>query len=360
MAFQFKITVDKTKVSGTHSYFPYLFNTTTASIPAGFWLHVTDPDGGDIRFYDTNGATELKREIVSFSSAGHTVEAIVIVPALDDTQDKEIWCRYGGAVAAYDPAMWSMVSAISVLHSERQTCGGGVCTTVDSVFGNAGCFNMDFPAGIIGNCAHYDVLPDAISVNRQILSGSFTFDMWVYNSGIGGSVYRTMIGASAAGGPNIMFSLTDNDWLAIFGNIGFGIAMFDTVLGWKGIATGGAYANWSGAWFKVTATWNGHVFRIYVNGNLIATSPSYTLNHVGTPNKSAGYGNFNSTVRFQWLGNLDEMRIYAGDLAPEFILTEYNNQDDPATFSSCGPESPYPPGAISGLRPGKTRGPFTG
>jgi hypothetical protein len=61
-------------------------------------------------------------------------------------------------------------------------------------------------------------------------------------------------------------------------------------------------------------------------------------------------------------GSLDDARVYNTSAAnlDAIILAQYNNQNDPVTFSSCGPESPYGAVATSGLRPGKTRGPFTG
>jgi hypothetical protein len=65
--YRFPITIDRTKVTGTNTNFPYLFSELCPSIPVGFWSHVTDTNGADIRFYDTNH-TELKREIVAYDS----------------------------------------------------------------------------------------------------------------------------------------------------------------------------------------------------------------------------------------------------------------------------------------------------
>ena len=71
----FKLTIDHTKVTGTLTNFPVLFSENVTGIPSQFWSGVIDPDGLDIRFYDTDNATELKREIFSINKIAKTIEA---------------------------------------------------------------------------------------------------------------------------------------------------------------------------------------------------------------------------------------------------------------------------------------------
>ena len=99
--YKFKITIDKAKVTGTNTNFVYLFNELCSSIPAGFWTHVVDTSTGlDIRFFDTDGVAELKREVVLYSAGTSKVEAWVQIPSLGTATNKEIWCQYGGTTVA--------------------------------------------------------------------------------------------------------------------------------------------------------------------------------------------------------------------------------------------------------------------
>lgn len=360
MAFEFTITIDKTKVSGSQTDFPYLFSVDTSTIPAGFWTNVLDPDGLDIRFYDTDGTTELDREIVLYDSATPEVEAWVKIPLLEDTADKVIYCRYGGASAVNSPNVWLLQSADVVLHCQRQyEPSPGVFKTVDSTgLGDATCQNVDFLPGRIGNGVTYDNNVELLGINRGVHLGLYTIDAWFYNTGIAGNVYRIIANDHSAGSNgSFFFGVTDNDFLAIFGTTGLGIAAYNTVAGWRGVGVGGTYASWSNAWFKATATWDGNRWRIYVNGLLAATSGVVALD---PNNPTMTFGNFAGIAWTQWIGRHDELRIYHDAKDAGYILTDFNNQSDPATFSFCGPESMYPPSSSSGFRPGKTRGPFTG
>jgi len=91
----FKITIDKTKVSGSLTNYVYVFTEGCSNIPAHFWTGVIDVNGLDIKFYDSDDATELKRTIVVYDSSGQKVEVHVKIPSIDSGTDKVLWCHYG-------------------------------------------------------------------------------------------------------------------------------------------------------------------------------------------------------------------------------------------------------------------------
>ena len=47
-------------------------------------------------------------------------------------------------------------------------------------------------------------------------------------------------------------------------------------------------------------------------------------------------------LRGYWDGILDELRVSNIPRSPTWISTEYNNQNDPSSFMSIGPEEPAP------------------
>lgn len=104
--YTFPITINSSQVSGTNINFPYLFSEGCSGIPAGFWNHVVDNDGLDIRFYDSDYVSELNREIVLYSSATNKVEARVQIPTLSTSANKTIYCQYGGTTRANDVTTW--------------------------------------------------------------------------------------------------------------------------------------------------------------------------------------------------------------------------------------------------------------
>jgi hypothetical protein len=119
MSHKFKITIDKTKVSGVLTNFPFMFSDDCPNIPSGFWTHVVNPSGSDIRFYDTDGVTELKREIVLYDSGSGDIEAWVQIPTLSSAANKEIWCQYGGSTAANSTSMWDDIHASAIYHGQN-------------------------------------------------------------------------------------------------------------------------------------------------------------------------------------------------------------------------------------------------
>jgi hypothetical protein len=92
-------------------------------------------------------------------------------------------------------------------------------------------------------------------------------------------------------------------------------------------------------WHYVVAVWDGVNVQLYADGVTDGALTSQTktpLSNVYNLLLGAGYGR----ADFFLYGSIDEARVFSSVLSAAWILTEYNNQNSPATFSACDVEIP--------------------
>jgi hypothetical protein len=96
----------------------------------------------------------------------------------------------------------------------------------------------------------------------------------------------------------------------------------------------------TGTWYHVAMTYNGTNIQGYLNGALVATAAASGDGTAAAPNEVAmGVHRINSAATSDFLkGMMDEARISELAMSADRIATEYNNQNDPATFWSLGSE----------------------
>jgi len=329
--YRFPITIDKTKVKGTNTNFVYLFSELCSSIPSGFWSHVVDTVSGlDIRFFDTDGLTELKREIVFFDVGGHKIESWVLVPSLNDASDKVIYCQYGVLTKANDYDLWTIIGAVAVYHFQG---------TSDSTpnANNGTNHGVNFQAGKIGNCANFDrVDSDWIDVPNapSLLCHTWNYGItaWVKNkvgSLAGGNTYAQMWSDPVSMMNFVVYG--DPTWAHIL------LMMTDT----GSFKWGGHFDSLKplteDVWHHLTEAKADALVRLLIDGEPKNTN----LDYVGVPfptNLNLEIGRSRAPTYMD--GMIDELRIYSDGTIPtaDWTNTEYNNQNDPATFSYCGPE----------------------
>jgi len=91
------ITVQHGQVGGSLTDFPVYVNL--ADMPAGFWSAVNS-DCGDIRVTESDGTTEVPREVVTCSVAGQSGELHFKAPALSSSSDSIFYIYYGDSGAS--------------------------------------------------------------------------------------------------------------------------------------------------------------------------------------------------------------------------------------------------------------------
>lgn len=96
-------------------------------------------------------------------------------------------------------------------------------------------------------------------------------------------------------------------------------------------------------WYYIAATYDGTTARVYVNGSFIGSkalpTPTYDTTKRGFIGVSDALG---GSYGYYMDGKLDEVRISSSARSGDWILTEYNNQNNPADFSLIGPEEHQP------------------
>jgi hypothetical protein len=321
--YKFKITINKTKVTGTNTNFVYLFSELCSSIPSGFWAHVKDSNGLDIRFFDTDGITELKREVVSYSAGTSKVEAWVQIPSLGTSVNKEIWCQYGGPTVANSTSVWTDVSYKAVYHLQAN---GNDSTGVNNASVQGAPSNV---TGKIEKAYSFDGSADYFDAGNDSsvqLSTTGSLSAWVKTTDSGHSIIF--------GKDDFVSDRNGYTFDIQSGKLLLELANNSTYDLKYGVRTNIA----DNTWHYVVAVWNGSQTQLYADGVPDGTSSSQSV--VPTSSLySLWLGNGHTRSDFYFNGTLDDLRVASGVLSSDWIATEYANQNDPATFSSCGAES---------------------
>jgi len=322
MIYYFQIKINKNIGSGTLFNSVCLFSDECTTIPATFWDHVVDPNGLDIRFYDSDWTTELKREIVLFDVSGHKVEAHVQISARDVSVDKLIWCHYGEAVVANSTDIWTDIAAVSIWKLN----GNG-----NDALGRNDASAVGNPVSVIGK-----------------FGGGFLFDGGDYfNAGYGASLYLTTNGTvsawikiSASGGGGVIVS---KQAFSSYRRGGYSLYVENSVLKMAiGDSNGSQIATGltnlaDGHWHYVVGTWDVDWIRVYVDG--VLDGPAELNTELSEPEALPLYiGRGYYDLNFDFVGIINEVRVFSGTLSYAMIASEYANQNDPDTFLTCGLE----------------------
>lgn len=325
MAAGFKTaTVNASDVPASQSNFPAYVDLSRLGI-------TTQAEADSVRVYaDSSKTTEWAREIVS------TTEMWVKIPSLTSTTD--IYVDWDGTSSDYAEtdtygkhAVWS--GYLLVLHMT-----GASATAIDDSTSNSNDVTSDNgtpdydQTGKIGQCVHFDqvsderlVIPDSTSLD---ISGSnITMQAWRRSelSGSNGGEtpgYRMMFNKGVYGTSNYYLAQNSSSASQSF-------LMATDGAEYAANGTGGtAFA--VNTWQLQHSTHNGSTREIFVNGTSIGTSAE--SNSTWTTNTASLIIACDTSGTRHWRGDLDEIRIIDSILSANWITTEYNNQNDEATF----------------------------
>jgi RHS repeat-associated protein len=324
------IVIDKTKVPNTdQSNFPVLISGTysyLANVANGG--KVQSANGYDIIFTtDTAGANKLDHEIESYDPVTGTVNFWVRMPTLSHTADTIIYMQYGSgnvnASLENKFGVWSKGYA-AVWHFSDNIASPGDST----VNGNAGTgHNANAAVGKIGGAVGF-----TSSVTSYVnfghdpslnVTNGVTVSAWVYPNSVGNLSGIFSKGSNPEAGDYLMRS-NSGKWAAAVNNGSWTVAVSHN-------------APTIQSWSKLDMCWDGSQVRQYTNGVLDTTTP---LSGSITPNIKDAYVGYNPIDDWVWDGAIDEVRVRTdGCRSADWIATEYNNQNAPATFYSVGSEN---------------------
>ncbi len=356
-SFRKKLTIDYTKISGSSdlSDFPLLISVTDTDLMTILnGGDVTSDNGYDVAFTAVDGTTQLDHDLQSFNAATGAYQAFVRIPTFSASVNTEIYMYYGNADVTSDPSStgtWDS-NYVGVWHMEEN--GSGTSDEYADMSGNnnhgqggAGTAARvpTQTTGQIGNAQSFDGSDDLINCGSGASldnNNTFTFSAWVNIPDIlvTGRLFEKR--ATSAEAKN--FYIQNNEQLRFVHNSDAGQLAERS----SAVTIGG--------WQHVTMTWSGTMLRtsvdIYINGVL---SNVNGVDGSGTPLDDSGgdfwIGNRHDAGR-PFLGLVDEVHFSDVVRSQDWIITEYDNQNDPGSFLvSSGSEEPtsFPGNVSAGL-----------
>jgi hypothetical protein len=328
--------------SGTQTNFPMLVSSTLsswASVSHGGDIQnvVTAPNGGqepaDLVFATSSNCagTPLNFETESYSSSTGAIADWINVPSL--SAGSVIYACYGNPAVTIDQShplsVWNS-SYDGVWHLNQ----GGLSTTTDSTVNNINGANASLSSatGKIGGASTFS---NGASSVVALLGGppanaSATFSSWIYPTAYGdnGQGFDSIIGQNSY-------------WTTYYG---YGIELVGSdVAGIAGCNDNNWATNlispvplnqWSYVVFTMSGQGSGQTGILYVNGVAQANYTGNVCDYGSYPYEIGGY----PAGGVSFTGTIDETRALNTALSPSWILTEYNNQNNPSTFYTMGSE----------------------
>ncbi|WP_425391465.1 DUF2341 domain-containing protein [Ekhidna sp.] len=357
-----EITLDGTLISGTHTDFPLLYELASdAQLAAN-----ARSDGFDIVFTDEDGTTQLDHELLSYTSGTGACRAYVKTD-LTNATDKTIYMYYGKSDASTDPSStgtWSndFQAVLHLQESGNGTTDEFVDSSPNAVHGTGGGLPNSGNSGStptqttgkFGFAQDFDGTDDRIrlqAINDDSWT-SFTVQVWINPDDAGDDrVFGKCWGTGA----------DDETWL---------LRQSGGVIGSRTNVNNGGTDNDAeiddddnpiayntGTWYLATYTWDAsdNTVRVYLNGTEVETGAltGSNLTLTGEPSETdfATIGNIPGGGR-DFNGQLQSAQVSDVARSANWILTQYNIEDDPTGFvttvgteEQCG--SPVPEGGTA-------------
>lgn len=330
-----EVTVQSSQVASNLTDFPVFVDLST--LPTGFFGEAK-ADGSDIRVTESDGETELPREVVAIDTVAETGELHFKAASVSSSVDT-VFRLYVGNAGASEPAVsdpngrnavWADYAAVYHGDDLVDATGNGNTLTANgsAVAGNTGgklgdAFSLP---GAIGDYLEQAAL-SGITDSPATISAWFNPDVET-GSGQGIVALEDMATASTA---DAWFRLTFQD-----------NAASDPLRAQAQRAGGGN--NLADTTAPTTAAWNFGVATADADGDVAVfldgggkvteAASSVELSPIELLVIGRWYTNIEAVQPFD--GLIDEVRCRAGVLADDWIAAEYTNQNTPGTFYTVG------------------------
>lgn len=316
------VTVQAAQVPSTQTDFPMLISYTDNRLKTtGNGGHVQNANGYDVRPYtDSACSSAITYQLEFYSASNGQVVMWAKISSLSN--GSVVYLCYGDASLSTDGSSASTWDANykGVWHfSDGTTLSMADSTGVNNGTGSgspaAGTGKID--GGVTLSSGNYVDVGNNASLQ---ITGAMTISAWVYPTDLSG-YYMGLTKTNGGTAAPYFFFIAPNGAVAWYrgnGTIEVGV-----------ISNTGVSTN---VWTKLDMTSNGD---IYING-VFDKNGSFTS--IGDSGTTARIGN--RADGFYSPGNMDEVRISNSVRSNDWITTEYNNQNAPATFAVLGTEVP--------------------
>jgi hypothetical protein len=325
------ITIDHVKVSGSTSLinFPLLLNLYDSDLRFD-----VQPDGDDIAFAIDEDWLYHEIEVFnqSYNSTHARLTAWIRIPSLSPFTDLQITMFYGNSTmtAQQNPtSTWAGFEAIWHL-KESSGIGAYLLDSTANNYDGTPIGTQYLNNGKIGPARNFTSPTQRISIinGQQIFNGDnvFTFCFWLYPNYASSS---ELIGQE----PSIFEKQTSVGSARIYRNLGGGVNFQVDI---RFVNYGTEYASIGinlRQWNYITYTYDGAYLRTYLNGQLQTTTNTGSDSLVSDTSSFVLGSDYNC-----FKGYMDEFRTYNTGRSGNWILTEYNNQNNPSSFYTVGTE----------------------
>lgn len=328
------ITIHSSQVVGAanHANFPMLFSVVDNDLRDGAnGGNVQNSSGFDVIFTQADGVTQINHQLNSYDPTTGSYVAWVQIPSLDFDDDMQIYMYYSNTSIAADQsttATWD-ANYQGVWHLEEipnADCIDATANTNDGtpknnpvqatgLFGNALDFNtgnkrfVEIPADPTLDLT--GATPWTMSAWVKPTSPTADWDKWptAYSYG----KWRASMGLSEDQSTVGVIENWINDAIPLNGS---SVAPIND-------------------WTYLAVTSDADSTRVYFNGDWQASRVRTNVtntnekSYIGSPNDKNG----------DFHGIIDEVRLSKSKRSSDWIATEYNNQQDPSTFYTVGPET---------------------
>jgi len=327
-----KITIDHTQIAGDLNYFPVLVSTLDTDL-----RDKTQDDGDDILFMGEVGvANKLYHEIEYYDDSTGELVAWVNIPSVSHDEDTVLYMYYGNPTASNQeiPTLIWNTGFTHVWHMDG---------TDDSTSNNHDLTNhgATITTGIIGSAYDFEK-----SETDYLIYGDNTIS---YPKPMCMELWCSME-STATGDYYGMMSMRDqyaidliqrkNAYPTVPDNCIYG-AYKDISSDWHRYDTG-AHSIGTNTWYYIAFTVDGSGnAQIFFDGT--GKESGSELGDAKSTDWESGIGAyFSSSISHHFDGIIDEVRISDVTRSAEWISTSYNNQNDPSSFLSFGPEETGP------------------
>jgi prepilin-type N-terminal cleavage/methylation domain-containing protein len=346
-AFSRAITINSSYVSTVNhtnlTNFPVLFSGTYSYLATqANGGNVTNANGYDITFTsDAAGAQLLPFERESYNASTGTVNFWVNVPVVSGSANTTIYLWYDNPSITTDQSnktgtwdsnykgVWHLPNGTTLTANDSTSnTNNGTITNATAATGR-----IDGAASFNGSSAYINA-GNGSSIN---ITGDGTVEAWVYTTSYAhdSSGYDRRILYNNINNTNV-YQLTSCPPADCNGSNEFDWVVNDST------GQHDAYANNAGAgysintWYHLVGTYtaSSHAVTLYVNGSSASITDS--VSGWGIPPPGGLYFGQRTDGLGRFPGNLDEVRASNTARSPDWIVTEYNNQNSPSTFYTVG------------------------
>jgi len=344
------ITVDSTKVSGSGSHvnFPLLISVSDPDL-----RYKVQPDGDDIAFAIDN--SWLDHEIELFNQEYNATHAYLIVwvriPSLSTSVNTIVTMYYGNSTMSSqeNPTFVWNNDYEAVWHMSDDPSGTVYDSTSNNndgtAYGGMGASNQvssKVGGGLfLDGTNDYILIPHSSSID--ITGYQLTLEGWI-NLALVPTLYDAPVMVKAPSDNNERYML------GVDGGVNpsrINVRTTTSLSGYRRYDTGMLY---QGTWTYISLVYDGTLGignQLFTYKNGVLVSSNWAEGTISSTTGNLHIGKRISTSR--WLhGIIDELRISSIARSVDWLLTEYDNMNDPNTFYSVGSEqtiSILPPNA---------------